>query len=183
METHSSVLTWRVPWTEEPGELQSMGLQRVGHDWAHSQIVDLQYCVRSRWTAKWFSYIYIHMYLFFSDSCPLCYKILSIIPCAIQQVLADYLFYISCCCLVTPSCQTFCDPMDCSQPGFSVHGIFQAGILEWIAIPVSRGSSLPRDWTQVSCFASLIAQLVKNLPAMQKTPVRFMGREDSLEKG
>ena len=32
METHSSVLAWEIPWTEEPGELQSMGLQRVGHD-------------------------------------------------------------------------------------------------------------------------------------------------------
>ena len=34
MATHSSILTWRIPWTEEPGEIQSMGLQRVGHDWA-----------------------------------------------------------------------------------------------------------------------------------------------------
>ena len=34
MTTHSSILAWRIPWTEEPGRLQSMGLQRVGHDWA-----------------------------------------------------------------------------------------------------------------------------------------------------
>ena len=34
MATHSSILVWRIPWTEEPGRLQSMGLQRVGHDWA-----------------------------------------------------------------------------------------------------------------------------------------------------
>ena len=33
MSTHSSILAWRIPWTEEPGELQSMELQRVGHDW------------------------------------------------------------------------------------------------------------------------------------------------------
>ena len=33
MATHSSILDWRIPWTEEPGELQSMGLQRVGQDW------------------------------------------------------------------------------------------------------------------------------------------------------
>ena len=33
MATHSSILAWRIPWTEEPGEPQSMGLQRVGHDW------------------------------------------------------------------------------------------------------------------------------------------------------
>ena len=42
-------------------------------------------------------------------------------------------------------CTTLCDPMDCSPPGFSVHGIFQARILEWPAIPFSRGSSQPRD--------------------------------------
>ena len=40
-----------------------------------------------------------------------------------------------------------------SPPGSSVHGIFQARILEWVAISFSRGSSQPRDWTQVSCIA------------------------------
>ena len=39
------------------------------------------------------------------------------------------------------SCQTLCDPMDCSPPGSSVHGILQARILGWVAIPFSRGSS------------------------------------------
>ena len=48
---------------------------------------------------------------------------------------------------------TLCDPMDCSPPGSSVRGILQARILEWVAIPVSRGSSPPRDRTQVSCIA------------------------------
>ena len=48
------------------------------------------------------------------------------------------------------SCPTFCNPVDCSPPGSSVHGSLQAGILEWVAIPFSRGSSWPRDWTQVS---------------------------------
>ena len=46
-----------------------------------------------------------------------------------------------------------CDPMGCSLPGSSVHGIFQARILEWVAISFSRGSSWPRDWTRVSCIA------------------------------
>ena len=45
-------------------------------------------------------------------------------------------------------------PMDCSPPGSSVHGILQARILEWVAISFSRGSSQPRDWTQVSRIAS-----------------------------
>ena len=51
---------------------------------------------------------------------------------------------------VTQLFLTLCDPMDCRLPGFSVHGIFQAIVLEWIAISFSRGSSQPRDWTRVS---------------------------------
>ena len=48
------------------------------------------------------------------------------------------------------SCLTLCDPMDCSLPGSSVHGILPARVLEWVAISFSRGSSQPRDRTQVS---------------------------------
>ena len=48
---------------------------------------------------------------------------------------------------------TLCDPMDCSPPGSSVHGILQARVLEWVAMPFSRGSSQLRDRTQVSCIA------------------------------
>ena len=51
---------------------------------------------------------------------------------------------------VAQSCLTLCDSMDCSLPGFSVHGILQARILEWVTISFSRGSSWPRDGTRVS---------------------------------
>ena len=54
---------------------------------------------------------------------------------------------------VAQSCLTLCDPRDCSPPGSSVHGIFQARVLEWVAISFSRGSSQLRDWTLVSCIA------------------------------
>ena len=54
---------------------------------------------------------------------------------------------------VTQSSLTLCNPMNCSMPGSSVHGIFQTRILEWVAISSSRGSSQPRDRTQVSCTA------------------------------
>ena len=50
-------------------------------------------------------------------------------------------------------CPTLCDPVDCSPPGSSVHGILQARILEWVAISFCRGSSRPRDRRQVSCIA------------------------------
>ena len=53
---------------------------------------------------------------------------------------------------VAQPCLTLCDPMDCSLPGSSVDGIFQARILEWVAISFSRRSSWPRDWTQDSCI-------------------------------
>ena len=54
---------------------------------------------------------------------------------------------------VTQLCPTLCDHLDCSLPGFSIHGIFQARVLEWFAISLSRGSSQPRDRTQVSHIA------------------------------
>jgi len=54
---------------------------------------------------------------------------------------------------VAQSCPTLCDPVDCSPPGSSTHGILQARILEWVAISFFRESSQPRDWTQVSCIA------------------------------
>ena len=53
---------------------------------------------------------------------------------------------------VAQSCPTLCVSMDCSPPGFSIHEVFQARILEWVVISFSRGSSPPRDRTQVSCI-------------------------------
>ena len=121
-------------------------------------------------------------------------------------------------------CLTLCDPMDCSLPGSSVHGILQARILEPVALPSSRGPSWPRNQTPISCssysagrfftaeppgnpfklytwglntticleiikswlwqyWAYLVAQLVKNMPAMWETWVQSLSWEDPLEKG
>ena len=66
---------------------------------------------------------------------------------------------------VAQSCQTLCDPMDCSLPGSSVHRILQARILEWVAVLFSRGSLQPTDGTQVSCTAD-------SLPS---EPLGFLG--------
>ena len=60
---------------------------------------------------------------------------------------------ITVCVLVAQSCPTVCNPMDCSTPSFSAHGLLRARILEWVAIPFSRGSSLPRDRIWVSSIA------------------------------
>ena len=57
------------------------------------------------------------------------------------------------CCWVVKLCRTLCNSMDCRPPVSSVHGIFQARILEWVAIHFSRGSSHPMDGTRISCIA------------------------------
>ena len=59
-------------------------------------------------------------------------------------------------CLVAQSCLALWDVMDCSPPGSSVHRIFQARILEWVAMPSSRGSSSPRDRTQLSSISGRV---------------------------
>ena len=62
--------------------------------------------------------------------------------------------------LCAQSCLTLCNPRDCSPPGSSVHGIFQATMLEWVAISYSRGSSQSRDWTHISCVSCIGRQIL-----------------------
>ena len=74
-----------------------------------------------------------------------------------------------------------CDPMDHSPPGSSVHGISQARILEWVAISSSRGSSWPRDWTQVSGIGRQIlyhwaTRYVTHLTLYVKKSLDFSGK-------
>ena len=64
------------------------------------------------------------------------------------------------------SCPTVSDPMDFSLPGSSIHGIFQARVLEWAAISFSRGSSQPRDQIQVSCTAHSSVQSLSQCPTL-----------------
>ena len=76
---------------------------------------------------------------------------------------------------VTQSCLTLCDSMDCSLQGYSVHWIFQASVLEWVAISFSRGSSRPRDRIQFSCIAG--RQTLYHL-SHQGSPGGQEGRDD-----
>ena len=73
----------------------------------------------------------------------------------------DRYAYVMLCCAVLShfSCVQLCNPMDCSQPGSSVHGVLQTGILEWVAMPSSSGSSWPRNQTRVS-YVSCIGRWV-----------------------
>ena len=78
-------------------------------------------------------------------------------PQLIRAVLSQEELSASCllsflCVLSLQSCPALCDPTDRSPPGNSVHGIVEARLLEWVAMPFSRGSSQPRYRTQVSCI-------------------------------
>ena len=70
-----------------------------------------------------------------------------------KQWVHRNIIHIICVCLVAQSCPTLSNPIDCNPPGSSVHGIFQARILDWVAISFSRGPSWPRNQTHVSCTA------------------------------
>ena len=92
-----------------------------------------------------------------------------------------YIVFTSRYCLAVKLYPTLCNPMDCSPPGSSVHGILQVRLLEWVAIPSSQGSSQPRDEIHVS-YVSWIGQqgsLPLALPRKQnnkrKVPARRQG--------
>ena len=81
-----------------------------------------------------------------------------------------FLFFILSCMVHAWWYLTLCDSMDCSLSGPSVHGIFQARILEWVAISYYRGSCWPRDWTCFSCI-SCISRQILNCCAVWETPI------------
>ena len=80
-------------------------------------------------------------------------------------------------CMHAQLCPTLCDPMDCSLPGFSVHGTLQARGLEWAAISSSRGSFWPSDWTHISCISCLGRQILYHWAKAMAFPVVMYGYE------
>ena len=92
--------------------------------------------------------------------------------------LCSYVILV-CCVKSLHSCLTPCDPMNCSPPGSCVHGIFQARILEWAAMPSSRGSPQPRDQTRnthISCIGKCILYHSCHLgsPCYPAVPSQFL---------
>ena len=87
-----------------------------------------------------------------------------------------------CVVLIAQSCPTLCDPVDYGPPGSSVHGILQARILEWVAIPFSRRSFQFRDQTQVSRIASRFFTIWATREAKQK-PYLLSNKNISAVKG
>ena len=82
-------------------------------------------------------------------------------------------------CMRAQPCPTLCDLINCSLPGASVHGIFQARILEWIAIPSFRGSSRPRDGIHIF-WVSCIGRWILYPCAMWEAPIALCNKSVSL---
>ena len=143
MATHSSILAWRIPGMGEPGGLLSMGSHKVGHD-----RIDLaQPLERTVWMllrklnievlydpAIIFLSIYLEKTIIQKDTHT---------PVFITERSTIAKIYM--CVFVyaksLQSCPALCDPVDCSPPGSSVHGVLQARILEWVVMPSYSGSS------------------------------------------
>ena len=153
MAIHSSILSWKIPWTEERGRnLRPWGCKESDmseqlHQRSDKSKKDGSYKMKSSWMVN-------HLC---SHSFPLEITWRAIISHPhigkiyvsnkvegwnkpLQQQ-------------VTQLCPTLCNPMDSFPPASPVHGILQARILEWVAIPFSRGSSQPKGQTQVSHIA------------------------------
>ena len=126
------------PWTEEPVRLQFMGSHRVRYDWVTKHAWVFYVCLFYRW--KNWGTVRISNFS----------KMIKLISSRSMKQIGDILDPRSMLLvLVTQSCPILCDPVDYSPPGSSVFGILQARILEWVAMPFSRGPSQPRDRTQV----------------------------------
>ena len=134
MATHYSTLAWKIPWTEEPGRLLSIGSQRVRHDWATS--LSFHLLVVMTWCS------YFHAAAKSLRSCPTLCDLIdgslpgSLVPGILQNTGVGCHFLLQCMKVkseseVPESCPTLSNPMDCSLPDSSIHGIFQARVLEW----------------------------------------------------
>ena len=129
MATHSSVLAWKIPGMGEPGGLPSMGSHRVRHDWSDLAVAAAAASIITSWLEG------LHKFWLTQDL-------------FLSSII--YIGLCSCACPNAQLCPTLCNPMCYCPGGSSVHGFFQASILEWIAISSSRESSRPRDQTCVS---------------------------------
>ena len=145
MAPHSSTLAWKIPWTEEPGGLQSMGSLRVGHDWATS----LSLFPFMHWRRKWQP-----TPVFLPGESQGRGSLVGCPSLGSHRVGHDWndlaaaaaKWFSYACVLSHFSCVWLFATLwtVCSWPGSSVHGVLPARILEWVAMPSSGGSSLPQ---------------------------------------
>ena len=141
MTTHSSILAWRIPWTEEPARLQSMGWQRAGHNWSNLA-----------WMPSWLTILLISAVweFFLKYSFPL-----EFIAAAAAKSIQ--------------SCPTLWDPIEGGPPGFPVSGILQARTLEWVAISFSnawKGKVKVKSLSRVRLFETPWSAAYQAPPSM-----------------
>ena len=153
MAPHSSTLAWKIPCTEEPGGLQSMGPLKVGHDW----VTSLSLFTFMRWRRKWQpTPVFLPGESQGRGSlvgCRLWGRTESdTTEAAAAATICAYM-------LNCFRCVWLCNPVDHSPQGSSIRGILQARILEWVAMPSSRRSFQPRDQRHVS-YVSWIGRWV-----------------------
>ena len=122
MATHSSSLTWRIPWTEEPGELQSMGCHKESDT---TEKLTFRVCV---WVCVWF-----FSSLFQKDwSSPLNVKGIFYCIDFVRKYTPS-----TCCCSVTKSCPTLCNPMNYHMLGFPVgHYLLEFDQIHWVSVAI-----------------------------------------------
>ena len=155
MAPHSSTLAWKIPWTEEPGKAAVHG---VAKSW--TRLSDFTFTCHFPALEKEMT----------THSSVLAWRIPgtgepgglpSVGSHRVRHDWSDLAAAIAdnpikwcsqCVCVCVCGVWLFSDYMDCSPPGSFVYGIFQARILQWVAISSSRGSSHPKDWTQVPCI-------------------------------
>ena len=162
MATQSSVLAWRIPWTEEPGGLPSMGLHRVRHDRSELAVSSVVPKIADTLTSPWGALSLPHCFFFTSTLAflhPLDTPVLLSVP-------------VQMCCL---ACNTPTSFIFISHP--SVISLTVASI-ERTYLIVLHHSFCYNSLVAVA----LVAQTVKKLPAVQEIRVRFLGQEDPLEK-
>ena len=179
MATHSNILAWRIPWAQEPGGLQSIGLQRVTHNWSNLALTwcrnrkglptegCLLYSVPSLGCRLkgWVQFFKNHHseYMTYPLSC-----IDKLNFSVSLHMWGSYKFtwYM---CKHAQLCLTLCSTMDCSLPAL-LHGIFQGRILGWVAFFYSRGPSQPRDQTYISCASCIGRWIVLSLSYLRSLP-------------
>ena len=169
--THSSILAWKISWTEKPGGLQSMGSQRVGYDWAtdtylFNKILSFRILFFHRLLSQGMGQV-IDLNLWISSSFIQGKSKRGLMKLNTQSNLS-YSLDLSVCAL-SLSRVSSATPWTGALSS-SAHEISQARILEWAAISSSRGSFWPRNRTCVSC---IVRQIVYHWATWETPQLRF----------
>ena len=157
MTTHSSILAWRFPWTEEPSRPRSMGSHRVRHNWVLTHTPYKSHLLFLLWIFQtWIRYEHLHLHDIFSREhifLPLKPPLFGLVESVYLLLAWDRVAAAAAAAKSLQLCPTLCDPIDGSPPGSPIPGILQPRTLEWVAISFPnawkwkvKGKSLSRVW-------------------------------------